>query len=127
MALRGTADSQLADDAHKVAHFSVRGRLTAFQVLLHADAGKEGQDHLKRAPPVSLRFFELVHDPGSHKKADGSLTRDVGAESGSTLTLATEPLGMIEPPSFSSGKAFCLASRQSADVIARIVMGEPEE
>src|ERR1700730_8996356 len=46
MALRGTADSQLADDLHEVVHFSVRGRRADFQVLLHADAGKEVRDHL---------------------------------------------------------------------------------
>ena len=38
--------SQLADGLHEVLHFSVHGRLADSQVLLHADAGKEGQDHL---------------------------------------------------------------------------------
>jgi hypothetical protein len=46
IALRGTADSQLSDDLHEVVYFSVHGRLADVQVLLHADAGKEGQDHL---------------------------------------------------------------------------------
>jgi NADP-dependent 3-hydroxy acid dehydrogenase YdfG len=44
--------SQLADDLHEVVDFSVRGRLADFQVLLHGDAGKEGQDHLRE-----LRWF----------------------------------------------------------------------
>ena len=43
--LRGTSDSQPANDLHEVVHFSVRGRLANFQVLLHADAGEEGQNH----------------------------------------------------------------------------------
>jgi hypothetical protein len=42
----GAADSQLADDLHEVVHFSVHGRPAHSQVLLHADAGEEGQDHL---------------------------------------------------------------------------------
>src|ERR1700730_5316402 len=46
IALRGTADSQLSDDLHEVVYFSVHGRLADFQMLLHANAGKEGQDHL---------------------------------------------------------------------------------
>jgi hypothetical protein len=46
IALRGTADSQLSDDLHEVVYFSVHGRLTDFQMVLHANAGKEGQDHL---------------------------------------------------------------------------------
>ena len=41
IALRGTADSQLADDLHEVVHFSVHGRLADFQMLLHADAGEK--------------------------------------------------------------------------------------
>jgi hypothetical protein len=44
--IRGTADSQLADGLHEVVYFSVHGRLADSQVLLHTDAGKEGQDHL---------------------------------------------------------------------------------
>ena len=48
------ADSQLADGLHEVVHFSVHGRLADFQVLLHADAGKEGQDHL-----CEYRWFHL--------------------------------------------------------------------
>jgi len=48
-----------------------------------------------------------ISSPGSHERADGSLTRAVDAEGGGTLTLATEPLRMMEPPSFRSGKAFC--------------------
>jgi len=47
IALRGTADSQLADDLHELVHFSVHGRVADFQMLLHADADKEGQDHLR--------------------------------------------------------------------------------
>jgi len=46
LALRGTVDSQLADHLHEVVDFSVHGRLADVQVLLHGDAGKEGQDHL---------------------------------------------------------------------------------
>src|SRR6266446_1976638 len=46
LALRGTVDSQLADHLHEVVDFSVHGRLADVQVLLHRDAGKEGQDHL---------------------------------------------------------------------------------
>ena len=46
IALLGTADSQLADGLHEVVHFSVHGRLADVQMLLHANAGKEGQDHL---------------------------------------------------------------------------------
>src|SRR5216683_5180680 len=46
LALRGTVDSQLADHLHEVFDFSVHGRLADVQVLLHGDAGKEGQDHL---------------------------------------------------------------------------------
>ena len=47
IALLGAADSQFADDLHEVVHFSVLGRFADFQVLFHADAGKEGQDHLR--------------------------------------------------------------------------------
>jgi hypothetical protein len=39
-------NSQLADDLHEVVHLSIHGRLADSQVLLHAYAGKEGQDHL---------------------------------------------------------------------------------
>jgi hypothetical protein len=46
IALRGTSDSQLSDDLHEVVYFSAHGRLADSQMLLHADAGKEGQDHL---------------------------------------------------------------------------------
>jgi hypothetical protein len=46
IALRGTADSQVSDDLHEVVYFSVHGRLADFQMLLHTNAGKEGQDHL---------------------------------------------------------------------------------
>jgi hypothetical protein len=52
--LRGTANSQLADGLHEVVHFSVHGRLADSQVLLHADAGKEGQDHI-----CKYRWFHL--------------------------------------------------------------------
>ena|ERR1700686_2726871 len=41
-------DSEVPGDLHKIVHFSVHRRLAAFQVLLHADAGKEGQDHLRK-------------------------------------------------------------------------------
>jgi len=37
---------QLPDGFHEVVHFSVHGRLADSQVLLHADAGIEGQDYL---------------------------------------------------------------------------------
>ena len=46
LALRGTVDSQLADHLHEFVDFSVHGRPADVQVVLHADAGKEGQDHL---------------------------------------------------------------------------------
>src|ERR1700730_7942687 len=46
IALRGTADSQVSDDLHEVVYLSVHGRLADFQVLLHANARKEGQQHL---------------------------------------------------------------------------------
>ncbi len=46
IALRGTADSQLSDDLHEVVYFSVHCRLADIQMVLHADAGKEGHDHL---------------------------------------------------------------------------------
>lgn len=46
IALRGTSDSQVSDDLHEVVYFSAHGRLADSQMLLHADAGKEGQDHL---------------------------------------------------------------------------------
>jgi hypothetical protein len=42
---RGACDSELVDDLHELIHFSVHGRLAVFQMLLHADAGKEGQDY----------------------------------------------------------------------------------
>ena len=41
-------DSELADDLHEVVHFSVKGRFAAFQMLLHGDAGIEGQDHFRQ-------------------------------------------------------------------------------
>src|SRR6202162_1471845 len=44
---RGTVDSQLADNPHELFHFSVHRGLAAFEMLLHADARKEGQDHLR--------------------------------------------------------------------------------
>jgi len=47
-----------------------------------------------------------IRSPGSHERADGSLTRGVDAEPAVPLTLATEPFRMIEPPSLSSGTAF---------------------
>jgi uncharacterized oxidoreductase len=52
--VNASADSQLADGLHEVVHFSVHGRLADSQVLLHADAGKEGQDHL-----CNYRWFHL--------------------------------------------------------------------
>jgi hypothetical protein len=49
---RTARDSQLADDLHEVLHFSVQGRLADSQVLLHANASKEG--HL-----CEYRWFHL--------------------------------------------------------------------
>ena len=40
--------SELMDDLHEVIHFSVYGRFAAFQMLLHGDASKIGQDHLRK-------------------------------------------------------------------------------
>jgi hypothetical protein len=39
--------SELMDELHEVIHFSVHGRFAAFQMLLHGDASKIGQDHLR--------------------------------------------------------------------------------
>jgi hypothetical protein len=44
----GALHSELVDDLHEVIHFSVHGRFAAFQMLLHGDAGKIGQDHLRK-------------------------------------------------------------------------------
>jgi hypothetical protein len=61
---RGTADSQLADGLHEVVHFPVHGRLADSQVLLHADASKEGQDHLCEYCWLDLGFlgFDISDD-----------------------------------------------------------------
>jgi hypothetical protein len=50
----GTTNSQLSDDLHEVVHFLIQGCLADSQVLLHANAGKEGQDHR-----CEYRWFHL--------------------------------------------------------------------
>jgi hypothetical protein len=61
IALLGAADSQFADDLHEVVHFSVLGRFADFQVLFHADAGKEGQDHLREYRRFCLQPVRAPH------------------------------------------------------------------
>ena len=46
IALRGTRIHRLRTTFMKWSAFSAHGRLADSQMLLHADAGKEGQDHL---------------------------------------------------------------------------------
>ena len=60
----GTMNSQLADDFHEVFHFSIDGCSTHSEVLLHADASKEGQDHLREYRWFHLRFlgFDVSRD-----------------------------------------------------------------
>src|SRR5215469_8443242 len=60
----GTTNSQLADDFHEVFHFSIDGCSTHSEVLLHADASKEGQDHLREYRWFHLRFlgFDVSRD-----------------------------------------------------------------
>src|SRR6202043_2627577 len=62
--LRGTADSQLAYHLQEVVHFSVDRRLPAFEVLLHADTGKESQDHLSEYRRFHRRLlrFDIFYD-----------------------------------------------------------------
>ena len=71
------ADSQLAYNAHEVVHFFVRGRFAGFEVLLHADAGKEGQDHFRQRRRVhcGLRGFDISGDQISESGA--ALANDV--------------------------------------------------
>ena len=57
--LRGTADSQLSNDLHEVVYFSVHCRFADFQMLLHADAGKEGHDHLSVGKPEEVAKVAL--------------------------------------------------------------------
>src|ERR1700676_83627 len=65
------ADSQLADDFHEIVHLSVHGCLADFQVLLHADAGKERQDHLRedRRFHGGLFGFDISRDQIFEKSA----------------------------------------------------------
>ena len=60
----GTSNSELADDFHEVVHFSIHGSSTHSEVLLHTDASKEGQDHLREYRWFRLRFlgFDVSHD-----------------------------------------------------------------
>ena len=71
IALRGTAQSQLADDLYEIVHFSVHGRLADFQMLLHGDAGKESQDHLRehRRFHRGLPGFDISGDQIFEKSA----------------------------------------------------------
>ena len=56
--------------------------------------------------------------PGSDEGAQSGLRRALDAEGDVPFTLASEPFRIIEPPSFSSGKAFCTVNRVSLDVDA---------
>ena len=62
--LHGTADSQFAHEHHKIVHFSVHRCFADFQVLLHADASKEGHDHLGEYGWLhrGLLGFNIFHD-----------------------------------------------------------------
>jgi hypothetical protein len=64
-------DSELANDLHEVVHFSVHGRFAAFQMLLHADAGKEGQDHFRQYGGFhpGLLGFDISRDQVFEKSA----------------------------------------------------------
>src|ERR1700719_136711 len=69
--LSGTVDSQFTDDLHEGVHFSIHGRFGAFQVLLHADAREEGQDHLRQRGWFhrGLLGFDISRDEVFEKSA----------------------------------------------------------
>ena len=52
-----------------------------------------------------------IRGPGSDEGAQSGLRRALDAEGDVPFTLASEPFRIIEPPSFSSGKAFCTVNR----------------